>query len=322
MSADICLALRADLSGLLDGLVPVSSSVGPRGEAVLLLVNEADRPIALGHDGQPGWASFPHSRAARSYTGVAVLHDGAREQRSILQDVSLAFPFLQPLLGDELLLVGARCHRFGDGTAERNAQIFGSDGELRRELCFGDGIRDVQARGADDIWVAYRDEGIFGNYGWGLHGDATPLGSSGLVRFDAAGARRWTFVPPAGFGSMVDCYALNVADQDTWAYYYTDFPLVRIGPDFTVRAWQTEVGGARALAVDGRRVLLYGGYASERERCILAEIGEGSLTHPRECRLVLPSGEAMSGGRIVGRGSILHVFAGSNWYQTDIRCLP
>lgn len=322
MSADIRLALRADFSGLMEDLIPVASSIGSRGEAVLLLVTKEDAPVVLGRDGQPGWASFPHSRTARPFTGVAVLHDGFREQRIILQDASLAFPFLQPLPGDELLLVGARCYRFGDGTAERNAQIFGPAGELRRELCFGDGIRDVQARGDDDIWVAYRDEGIFGNYGWGLHGDAAPLGSSGLVRFDASGARRWAFVPPAGFGSMADCYALNVADRDTWAYYYTDFPLVRVGPDGTVLAWQTEVRGARAFAVDGRRVLLYGGYAAERERCILAEIDEGALTRARECRLVLPSGEAVNGGKVVGRGSILHVFVGSNWYQTNIQRLP
>ena len=51
----------------------------------------------------------------------------------------------------------------------------------------GDGIEHISTchGGKDDrglIWVAYGDEGIGGNFGWGLSDEAPPpLGMSGLV---------------------------------------------------------------------------------------------------------------------------------------------
>ncbi len=120
---------------------------------------------------------------------------------------------------------------------------------------------------------------------------------------------------------MDDCYALNVGVEAAWAYYYSDFPLVRIDVDGQVRTWDTGLAGAGAFAVDGRRVLLFGGYPPHRERCMLGELGEAALENLAECRLTLPSGEPLQDGQFIGRGPLLHVFAGTSWYQVDVRRL-
>ena len=132
---------------------------------MLLVVDEADAPRVRGYEEQPGRARFPRSRASAAIQATVLAHDGRTLSRVSLHDLALAHPHLQPLPGDEILLVGARCKRLADGTAEHNAHIYGSDGLLRRTATFGDGIANVQATTSGDIWVSYFDEGIFGNYG-------------------------------------------------------------------------------------------------------------------------------------------------------------
>jgi hypothetical protein len=320
---DVRLALHADLADAATGLVPIFRSVGPGGEAVLLLVAPEDRWIARGYEDQPGREGFRRSQAQRPYTAVALIHDGEQAHRITLRTVDVAHPFLQPLTSGDLLVVGERCRRLPNGSTERNGRIYGADGELLRELLFGDGIDDIQVGQADAIWVAYFDEGIFGNYGWGYSEGAVPLGEAGLVRFDPRGNKVWEYVPASGFSLMAGCAALNVADHDTWACYYdTTFPLVGIAPDGRVRGWHTDIPDVGALAVDGQRALFFTGYPLHQQRCVLAELGETALLHRQECRLVLPSGEPPGAHHAIGRGPTLHLFVGTQWYSADLRHLP
>ena len=153
-------------------------------------------------------------------------------------------------------------------------------------------------------------------------GGVESIGSAGLACFDATGVARWTYRPPPDVGTIDDCYALNVAEDATWAYYYSDFPLVRIGPSGEIRAWSTKVSGAKAFAVWEDRVLFFGGYQEERLRCSLRRLGRGQLVSPIEFRLTLPTGKAFESGQVIGRGPALHFFVGSAWYQVDLRTLP
>lgn len=321
LTRDVSLTLRAQLSEPLAGQQTVSISVGPRRELVQLLVAEDDASDVLGYDEQPGWARFPHSRTPRPVHATVLVDDGRSTRRVDLHDDTPAHPHVQLLPGDEILVVGARCRRFQDGTTERNACVFGADGALRHAATFGDGINDVQTTSRGEIWVAYFDEGVFGNYGWSTGEGAAPIGASGLVRFDDRGARVWEYSPPEGIDTIADCYALNVSDEATWAYYYTEFPLVRIDAAGTVEAWRTEVSGARAFATDGHRVLFYGGYGEERGRCLLGRFAGEAIVGIVPCRLILPSGEPLGEERAVGRGPQLHVFAGTEWYSVDVRAL-
>ena len=121
---------------------------------------------------------------------------------------------------------------------------------------------------------------------------------------------------------MADCYALNVARDATWAYYYTEFPLVRIGSDREIRWWSTKVHGAHAFAVDGQRIVLFGGYSPHRDRCVVGELRDRhEMITIEECRLVLADGKPLNGARVIGRGPILHAFTDEAWHQIDMRSL-
>lgn len=303
------------------GFRPVTFSAGPDGEAVYLAVGEGDLEEPFGTDVQPGWAVFPKSRAEHPFQAAVTINDGRDARHILIEDVETSFPRLQPLPHGKVLLVSSRCCRFADGSVENNARVYDESGQLVGEFCLGDGIEDVQASGDGAIWVSYFDEGVFGNFGWGAMGVGEPIGSAGLACFDTTGVAQWTYRPPPNIGTIDDCYALNVAEDATWAYYYSDFPLVRIGTTRQIKAWSTEVSGAKAFAVWGDRVLLFGGYEEQRLRCTLWQLGASKLVNPKDFRLILPTGNAFEGGAVVGRGPILRVFVGAAWYQVDLRTL-
>lgn len=318
MPQKIRLKLRADLTSKFVGQLPASISVGPAGELIVLLVDAAAEEALRERDEQPGWASFPRSRTRRPVNATMLRYDDTGASHTPLSDVALAFPRLQPLPGGETLVVGTRCHRLEDGTAERNAQVFGMDGSLRREFVLGDGIEDVQATPTGEFWVSYFDEGVIGNYGWGGK-NAPPVGAPGLVRFNGNGVTLWEFSPPYGLGPIDDYYALNVDGETAWAYYYSDFPLVHITSDGQIRGWQSGVSGARAIVTDGRRILLFGGYSPNPFRCLLGRLGATEIVDLREVTLLLPDGQPIDSGDVAGRGQTLHVFVEAGWYQLDLR---
>jgi hypothetical protein len=182
----------------------------------------------------------------------------------------------------------------------------------------GDGVQHLQTTTAGDIWVGYSDEGVFGNYGWGAWSDAEPIGAAGLVRFDRHGARLWSYTPPTGVDTIDDCYAMNVTNVATWAYYYSDFPLVLVTPG-EVRAWTSELEGAGAFAVDGAHVLFTGGYGASATRVVFARLGARTIEQRIPCRLRLPGGRPVPRGAVhVGRGPIMHVFAEKAWHQAHV----
>ena len=114
MTHDVPLTLTADLSESLVGKQPLSVSIDPRGEAVLLVVGEADAPGVLGYDEQPGWATFPYSQTPEPTSATVLIHDGRSARHVPLHDLTLAHPHVQLLPGGEVLVVGARCRRFAD----------------------------------------------------------------------------------------------------------------------------------------------------------------------------------------------------------------
>lgn len=318
---DLQLQLRCDLSAELAGKHWANVAIGPQGEACFVLAEPDGASVLQGYE-HTRTASFPRTRMERPASVVVLIHDGHSSRQVVIADLTVAHPKVQPLPRGEVLLVGARCRRFPDGTAERNGYIYGPDGILRRTLILGDGIQDVQVDSRGAVWVSYFDEGIFGNFGWGMGQDSTPIGHAGLVRFDGNGIKLWEYEPSGEMGHMADCYALNVSGNEAWACYYTDFPLVRVTADDQVVGWSTEtadVSGVSTFAVDGPRVVFFGGYPPHRNRCVLAELGTGSLKNPQECRLLLPDGQELSNWLIRGRGSELNVFSDTSWYRLDFR---
>jgi hypothetical protein len=229
--------------------------------AVLPALPAAEEIVAVGAavDGRIAVLAGPRvagTEQGRNRSACVYVHDADQAWRPIpLTGPTLAYPRLDLLAGGEILLVDARSRRFRDGTVEDNAHLYSPAGEHLRSFCLGDGIEHLGVDAAGTIWVGYFDEGVFGNLGWD-----DPIGAAGLVRFDQHGHRLWTYQPPPSTQAIADCYALNIDARTTWAYYYTNFPLVEITSGRTRAYTPTPVRGARHVFTYRDQVVFVGEY--------------------------------------------------------------
>jgi hypothetical protein len=292
----------------------VSAAVGPEGELVVVWASQENADALAARTVKSGGASFPDSRTVAPVSvHVATYRPHLAGVVSIVGQ-SLAHIHVQPLPGGGVLLVGARCH-WRSGTAESNAAVYDADGKLLRKGVLGDGIADVQTTLSGDVWVSYFDEGVWGNFGWGEAGSPAPIGSPGLIRFRSDLDLAWRYPYDGEFGAISACYALNVAGDEAWAYYYNDFPIVRVRAA-EVAGWSTEVRGAHALVVADDRVAFVGGYSGHRHRVVAGSIRGESFSTDRPARLVMPNGRPVPRtATLLGRGSELHVVAGASWLK-------
>jgi hypothetical protein len=116
---------------------------------------------------------------------------------------------------------------------------------------------------------------------------------------------------------MADCYALNVAEDFVWVYYYRDFAVVRIDKDGIAFGWQTSIRGANAMAVRGDRVLLYGAYNSAPGSASLGRLKDGELRDVRSL-VITANGSPVEPTAVVGRGHNLHLAVGDVWWVVDL----
>jgi hypothetical protein len=235
----------------------VTVSAGPDLEPIILSLGQApDYRTSTAH------GSFPKRRAA-SPNRFRVHYLAGTEWLTLdLSATTENYHTVQPLPDGRWLLV---CGRSG-GANDRNARIHEATGGPGLSFHAGDGIADVQTTEKGRIWVSYFDEGVFGN---------TPLGQSGLVRLEPNGRPSFRLgdLPDAVLRSMADCYALNVcSDQETWLYFYTDFPLVRLVDGRVAGHWRVPVAGAHGFAVAGDRVL-FGGSHNRKDSLFLGQLG-------------------------------------------------
>ncbi len=279
------------------GDVLLCSSIGPSGEVIAL------------------WAA----EEATSDACVTVQARGTTTTTPIAWR-PVAFPSVQPLPDGKVLVVGARCRWRPEGP-ERNAIVYDARGSAVLEQTLGDGISHVLTTPRGEVWVGYFDEGVYGNYGWGNRDSAPPVGRHGLSRWSSDLDLRWQY--PAGeWGAISSCYALNVHDDTAWAYYYTDFPVVRVDGD-TVTGWHNDVSGASALAVDGSTVAFFGGYGPDQDKLITTVPLENRLLVTGEHRVVQPDGRPLPGSaRVVGRGGELNFLVEDRWLRLSVQDLP
>lgn len=273
---------------------------------------EAGRPTVLltddetvrRHEEAPrpeGWGLGP----LRRYPATIVSADGRRIE---LGEIDLGFPVVEELTDSRKLIVSTRCD-----VGDRNAVVFDRDGGRTGDFAVGDGVRWVHAAASGDIWVGYFDEGIFGRH---------PISGPGIVRFGLDGEITYRFEPLPGRDIIADCYAMCTDGDLLWAYYYSDFAVVRIAVDGSIRMWETELPGARALAVHDGRVLLYGGYWEARHDVHLGTLGDETLTGVRQVQIVDDRGERLEADQVVGRGGHLHILRGTVWWRIDLNAVP
>jgi hypothetical protein len=197
--------------------------------------------------------------------------------------------------------------------------VYDSDGSILRDGTLGDGIDHLRVtRG--HIWVGYSDEGVYGNYGWGMPGPE-PIGSSGIVRFNVETlAPSWHF-PGSSLGVIDDCYAMNVFGDDLWACYYSNFPVIRIA-NGELTGWANQLTGVSALIVGGGLVGLIGGYREDRDRAAVGPFLEDRIIPLTMKRITMPDGDPLPARvTMIGRGSELNVITPDAWHKLEIRDL-
>ncbi len=175
---------------------------------------------------------------------------------TLIKDEYYNFHNVNFLPTKEILLICGRCRYKNENEIDKNARIYSLNGDLLRDFVAGDGIQDVKIDNAGNIWTSYSDEGIFGNYGWII-----PIGVSGLICWNPNGQKIWEFEPTGGLYSMAACYALNIdADNNTWFYYFSEFPLVKLDNSKQIKFWNTGIEGSDALNISDNKVLMADGY--------------------------------------------------------------
>jgi hypothetical protein len=229
-----------------------------------------------------------------------------------------SFHYVQAL-PEGVLLVAARCV-WRRGGADKNAVIVGDDGKVIRRLVLGDGINDVRATEAGEIWVSYFDEGVFGNRGWRNPGPE-PIGAPGLVCFDAEGETRARYdTTAAGTDMICDAYALNVdRDGDVWVYFYTEFPIVRVRRGRYTR-WSCGRRGAHAIAAWESRALLVGGYDDPATACVVELRHDGTTRELEEVTILTPEGTPIERMQIAVLGPDVWFFDGHRVLALDDWC--
>jgi hypothetical protein len=294
----------------------VSVGVGAQQDVLAVWAHPADKDALRSATVQEGFARFANSTTPQPASSRIIRYRPGRETIVTVREMPVAHPMVQPLPGDRVLLVGARCRWRPEGP-ERNAFVLDPTGEVEAEATFGDGISEVLTTPTGDAWVGYTDEGIYGNYGWGTP-RVEPIGSCGIARWSADLQPMWRYPGNPTMGPVDDCYALAVDGEVAWACYYSNFPIVRIDAG-AIEGWQNEITGVDCLVTDGSRAALIGGfYGADRDRIVLGDLTNDGFDVRSTARLVLDDGSDVPPAYWVGRGSDLHVFVGTHWYHARL----
>ena len=303
----------------------------PRGyESLVTAVMSANGPVAIWASAagnaelsasteSPGFATFPKSvpDVAQSVALAAYTQDVELRVVTIVEDLNVAHPFVEVLTDGSFLVVGARCYWRETGV-ELNAVVYDHTGRVVRRGCLGDGISHVQVAADGTIWVGYFDEGVFGNYGWG-HPGPTPLGSGGIAAWTPELEKTWELDPSAGLVS--DCYTLNLSQNDVLSAPYTDFPIVQIDAGTVTVTPTKNITGPKGIVRSGDRVALIGGY-HDPGLLVVGVLAEGRFSETARMQLVTPSGDPAPSAPLHCRGSVAHLFAGTEWFSFDLSTMP
>ncbi|WP_256806595.1 hypothetical protein [Bradyrhizobium sp. Bra64] len=196
---------------------------------------------------------------------------------------------------------------------QNNASLFATDGTLTGTFAMGDGIAHIQCANDGTIWAGYFDEGVFSG---GAADGGWPVSASGVAQFGPDGSVLWKFNDQAPENLFIaDCYALTIDGSALWCCAYDGFSIVKVERD-VVTAWQNEVTGADALAIDGDLVVLAGGYGDQSGRIALLHLGDGQAQQIGEWQFQRPDRNA---ARLVqGRGATLHIVGQGNWTRLSV----
>jgi len=221
---------------------PLSIAIGHHNDVFVLLAEE--RPPLIN-------GSFPATVTEESYKyHVVHLKDGKKTVLHLPEE-KWNYHYIQPIDDDHILLVGARSYYHGPQNIEENARVYDKNGQLIRSFCLGDGIQHVYVAGNQEIWTGYFDEGVHGNYGW-----KEPIGSSGLVGWDASGRKMDSLEEDREY-SIFECLALNGdADGRIWFFFSIDSK-IGVRQEGRTVYFSPEGMGFQSFAVNEDKIVAY-----------------------------------------------------------------
>jgi hypothetical protein len=131
----------------------VTVSIGPGGRAIALWASRLGAEALTGREVNDTGASFPNSSTTSPTQAHITVHSPSDAvHHTLIADLRLAYPTIQPLPNGEVLVVGARCAWTPSGV-EPNAAIYGSDGTLRSARVVGDGVNQSRTTASGAIWI-------------------------------------------------------------------------------------------------------------------------------------------------------------------------
>ncbi len=231
---------------------------------------------------------------------LCIARNAGPPQTINLPELDVTFPRVDVFPNGKILIVGPRCSWRGERDYDLNGIIFDPKTARSSRILLGDGINSTYVDALGRIWVAYSEEGIFGNFGWGNPGPR-PIGAAGLACFSESGEKVWEY-PVDANGMMADCYALNMSGCEAAMYFYTDFPICRRWSDFKLAYWKTDLRGCHEFAISETKALLSGQYDDPRDAAYIGRLEAGELSNTKQVRLVLPDGSGVPKGQLLGRG--------------------
>jgi hypothetical protein len=306
----------ADIPAPPAGYSHVTSSVANDGSLLFLSIEDTGAD-AVRETYASGIGIFPKTRmnAAKRFH-LSIWRPTGPLQTIDLPELNLTFPLVDVFPDERILVVGPRCSWRGSEDYDLNAAVFDPKTAKMSRILLGDGISRAYVDARGRIWVAYCDEGIFGNFGWGGPGP-TPVGAAGLVCFTDTGEKLWEY-PGDADGMMADCYALNVSDSEAAIFFYMDFPICRISSDFKLAHWKTELRGCQEFAISKSAALFSGQYNDLTETAYLGRFDVDGRMNAKPVRLLLPDGSALPKGQLLGRGPNLYFFDTLNIYRVAL----
>ena len=294
----------------------VANSVANDG-SVLFLSIEQTGTDAVRETYASGIGIFPKTRMKEAKRfHLSIWRANSPLQTIPLPELDLTFPLVDMFPDGRILVVGRRCSWRGNGDYDLNGAVFDPKTAKVSRILLGDGINSAYVDALGRIWVAYGDEGIFGNFGWGGPGP-TPVGAAGLVCFAETGEKIWEY-PANSDGMMADCYALNVSGSEASIFFYTDFPICRISNKFELSYWKTGLSGCHEFAITSDAALLSGQYNDPPDAAYLGRLEMDGHMNVRQVRLLLPDDTHLPKGQLLGRGKHLYFFDALSVYRATL----
>ncbi|MDN4607679.1 hypothetical protein [Sporosarcina highlanderae] len=292
----------AKLQEELKHMIPVSIAIGHHNDIFILLTE--DRPPLIK-------GSFPATVTEKSYSyHVEHLQNGKTTVIHLLEE-TWNYHYIQPIDEEHFMLVCARSYYHDAQNIEENARVYDKNGRFIRSFCLGDGIEHVYVTRNQEIWTGYFDEGVYGNYGW-----EKPVGSSGLVGWDAAG-RKIDSLEEDRTCSIFECLALNGDVSGAIWFFFSIESKIGVREQMRTIYYSPEGMGFRSFAIAGDTVVAYEDRWSRSLLELQREGDEYKIVH--EIALVKPDGMSLEAQLVNNRENMLLFLDGDELYLYEVK---